>query len=86
MSGQSGNRVEEPFPCFGPVADFSRAGTYVEFDTFECILGDTVMASNARIFFAGAGTTFVILGAGFGGGLFMANSALSITVALSEDF
>ncbi|MBA2397455.1 MAG: hypothetical protein H0V72_01905 [Bradyrhizobium sp.] len=34
------------------------------------------MASNARIFFAGAGTTFVILGAGFGGGLFMANSAL----------
>ena len=34
------------------------------------------MVSRARIFFAGVGTTFVILGAGFGGGLFMANSAL----------
>jgi outer membrane biosynthesis protein TonB len=32
------------------------------------------MASSAR--FAGVGTTFVILGAGFGGGLFMASSAL----------
>lgn len=35
------------------------------------------MASSARIFFAGVGTTFVILGAGFGGGLMMANSALN---------
>jgi outer membrane biosynthesis protein TonB len=34
------------------------------------------MASNAGIFFAGVGTTFVILGAGFGAGLFMAKSAL----------
>lgn len=34
------------------------------------------MATSARIFFAGVGTTFVILGLGFGGGLFMANSAL----------
>jgi hypothetical protein len=34
------------------------------------------MASNARIFFAGVGTTFVILGAGFGGGMLMAKSAL----------
>ena len=34
------------------------------------------MASNATIFFAGVGTTFIILGAGFGSGLFMANSAL----------
>jgi len=34
------------------------------------------MASSARIFFAGVGTTFLILGAGFGGGLLMANSAL----------
>ena len=34
------------------------------------------MASSARIFFAGVGTTFLILGVGFGGGLFMANSAL----------
>jgi type IV secretory pathway VirB10-like protein len=35
-----------------------------------------VMRSSTRIFFAGVGTTFVILGVGFGGGLFMANSAL----------
>jgi type IV secretory pathway VirB10-like protein len=34
------------------------------------------MASNAGIFFAGVGTTFIILGAGFGGGLMMAKSAL----------
>lgn len=34
------------------------------------------MASNAAIFFAGVGTTFIILGAGFGGGLVMATSAL----------
>ena len=34
------------------------------------------MASNAGIFLAGAGTTFIILGAGFGGGLMMATSAL----------
>ena len=34
------------------------------------------MTSKAGIFFAGVGTTFIILGAGFGGGLFMANSAL----------
>jgi hypothetical protein len=35
------------------------------------------MASHARIFFAGMGTTLVILGAGFGGGLMMAESALN---------
>jgi hypothetical protein len=34
------------------------------------------MASNAQIFFAGIGTTFAILGVGFGGGAFMANSTL----------
>jgi hypothetical protein len=34
------------------------------------------MASNAGIFFAGVGSTFIILGAGFGGGLMMAKSAL----------
>ncbi|MCS3758664.1 hypothetical protein [Bradyrhizobium centrosematis] len=39
------------------------------------------MASNATIFFAGVGTTFVILGAGFGSGLFMANSALKDPVS-----
>jgi type IV secretory pathway VirB10-like protein len=32
------------------------------------------MASNAVIFFAGMGTTFIILGAGFGGGLMLATS------------
>jgi len=34
------------------------------------------MASIARIFFAGVGTTFVILAIGFGGGLMLAKSAL----------
>jgi type IV secretory pathway VirB10-like protein len=34
------------------------------------------MASNASIFFAGIGTTFIIIGAGFGGGLMFANSAV----------
>ncbi len=34
------------------------------------------MQSSTRNFFAGVATTFVILGAGFGGGLLMANSAL----------
>ena len=34
------------------------------------------MSSNARIFFAGVGTTFLILAVGFGGGLMMASSTL----------
>src|ERR1700712_990052 len=34
------------------------------------------MASNARIFLAGIGTTFLIVGAGFGGGLMFAKTAL----------
>jgi hypothetical protein len=34
------------------------------------------MASSVRIFFAGIGTTFLIMGAGFGGGLMLAKSAL----------
>lgn len=34
------------------------------------------MPSSASIFFAGIGTTFLILGAGFGGGMMMANTAL----------
>ena len=34
------------------------------------------MGSNARIFFAGVGTTFVILAVGFIGGLMLAKSAL----------
>jgi hypothetical protein len=35
------------------------------------------MASSARIFLAGVGTTFAIFAIGFGGGLFLAKSALS---------
>lgn len=35
------------------------------------------MASNARIFFAGIGTSFVILAVGFGAGLMLAKSALN---------
>jgi len=34
------------------------------------------MASNGRVFFAGVGTTFVILAIGFGGGLMLAKSAV----------
>ena len=37
------------------------------------------MSSNARIFFAGVGTTFVILAVGFGAGLMMASSTLQET-------
>jgi hypothetical protein len=37
------------------------------------------MASSARIFFAGIGTSFIILGAGFAGGLMLAKSALQDT-------
>ncbi|UFX44964.1 hypothetical protein HAP47_0039440 [Bradyrhizobium sp. 41S5] len=37
------------------------------------------MTSKTAIFFAGVGTTFIILGAGFGGGLLMASSALKDT-------
>jgi hypothetical protein len=51
-------------------------GTYGEIPAFVCITGDTVMASNPGAFLAGVGTTFVILGAGFVGGLMMATSAL----------
>ena len=42
------------------------------------------MASNAGIFFAGVGTTFIILGAGFGGGLMMATSALNEPVGYQK--
>ena len=37
------------------------------------------MASSTRAFFAGIGTTFVILGVGFGGGLMVAKTALNDT-------
>ena len=39
------------------------------------------MASSARIFFAGIGTTFAILAVGFGGGILMANSTSTGTSA-----
>jgi type IV secretory pathway VirB10-like protein len=48
----------------------------MEIPAFLYITGDTVMASKVAMFFAGVGTTFIILGAGFGGGLMMATSAL----------
>ena len=38
-----------------------------------------MMSSNARIFFAGVGTTFVILAVGFGADLMMASSTLPDT-------
>ena len=44
-------------------------------------LGDFHMASSARIFFAGVGTTFAILAVGFGAGILMANSTYSGTSA-----
>jgi outer membrane biosynthesis protein TonB len=59
------------------VTSFSQTGTYLEIPAFVSINGDAVMASNAGIFFAGVGTTFVILSAGFAGGLMMAKSALN---------
>jgi type IV secretory pathway VirB10-like protein len=40
------------------------------------ITGVTIMASNARAFFVGVGTTFVILAIGFGGGLLLAKNAM----------
>ena len=42
------------------------------------------MSSNARVFFAGVGTTFVILAVGFGTGLMMASSTLQDTTAESR--
>jgi type IV secretory pathway VirB10-like protein len=54
----------------------SRGGTLAESRAFIQILEITDMSSKARIFFAGVGTTFVILAVGFGSGLIMATSAL----------
>lgn len=39
------------------------------------------MASNARVFFAGVGTTFFILAIGFSGGLMLAKSAMEPTAS-----
>jgi len=52
-------------------------GTYPITHAFASDIGEPrAMSSSARIFFAGVGTTFVILAAGFGGGLMMAKSAV----------
>ena len=56
-----------------------RNGTPVSFARSLVIGGEWAMTSKTVIFFAGVGTTFMILGAGFGGGLLMANSALRDT-------
>ena len=39
------------------------------------------MASNARVFLAGVGTTFVILAIGFGGGVMLAKTAMEPSVS-----
>jgi type IV secretory pathway VirB10-like protein len=57
-------------------AKFSRPEQIGRFQRSSASLENTVMASNAGIFLAGVGTTFIILGAGFAGGLMMAASAL----------
>lgn len=41
------------------------------------------MASNTRAFFAGIGTTFVILAIGFGGGLLLANNVMEPTPSVA---
>ena len=56
-----------PVPDRNLLSDF-----YVRLYHWEAL----VMASNGGFFFAGVGTTFIILGAGFGGGVMLANSAL----------
>lgn len=42
------------------------------------------MVSSARIFFAGIGTTFIIIAVGFGGGLMFAKSALHDTPTVAK--
>ena len=72
----------------GPAAKISayfkqggtRQGVPRSFEDMEIF----TMASPARIFFAGVGTTFAILAVGFGGGLLMANSSLSGTSAQKQ--
>ncbi|UPK02233.1 hypothetical protein [Bradyrhizobium sp. 170] len=61
------------------IAYFSRLGTQAEISAFVATSGDTAMASNARAFFTGVGTTFVILAVGFGGGLMLAKTAMEPT-------
>jgi hypothetical protein len=44
----------------------------------------TQMASSSRMFIAGIGTTLLLVGAGFGGGLMLANTALDTTQSRGE--
>jgi hypothetical protein len=57
------------FPAQEHKSNFKRSLPYLE----------TAMASNARLFFAGVGTTFVILAIGFGGGLMLAKTSMEPT-------
>lgn len=59
LNGQSWSH---PRCHFFPVRNFHRGCAFV------CAIGNAQMASNALVFLAGAGTTFVILTAGFSGG------------------
>lgn len=43
-------------------------------------LGENQMASAVRMFIAGIGTTLLLVGAGFGGGLMLATSAVDTAV------
>jgi outer membrane biosynthesis protein TonB len=47
------------------------------------VTGVVIMASNIRAFFAGIGTTFVILGIGFGGGVLLANNVMEPTTSVA---
>jgi hypothetical protein len=58
-------------------AKFSRCGERKQLPSRSLLQkGSCSMATGAGAFFAGIGTTFVILAAGFGGGLLTARSAL----------
>jgi hypothetical protein len=50
-------------------------GNFPRSDAFVCILGNAHMPSNALVFLAGVGTTFIILTAGFSGGLVLTKAA-----------
>jgi len=63
--------------------NWQRAGTLAAIHTFVAQPGVTDMATRATTFFAGVGTTIVILAAGFGGGLMMARTTLEPNVAAS---
>src|ERR1044072_939931 len=56
--------------------NFPEQATQIPIPAFGSRHWRRVMASNARIFFAGIGTSFVILALGFGAGLIMAKSTL----------